>query len=366
METHLTTVRVKLGNRSYEIYIGNGLIGQAGQVLSTLGLHKRTAIITNTTIAPLYLDPLKAALHAHGFETSEIILPDGEQFKTLDSMRGIYDQLLGLGLDRTCALIALGGGVIGDMTGFAAATFLRGIPFVQIPTTLLAQVDSSVGGKTGVNLPGGKNMVGAFNQPAAVLIDPLVLGTLPGRELRAGMAEVIKYGIISDPGFFTFLEQSMHSVLQLDAETVSTVIRQCCLIKADITAQDETEKGIRAYLNYGHTLGHAVETLTGYTRFLHGEAVAIGMLAAAQLSQALGFCEAEDVGRIDALIKAAGLPVAIPPFPVSDYLQAMLKDKKKTGSILNVVLMRRIGDVCLQPVVQDQLQAFLSDALAAH
>jgi len=216
----LPAVGVELGNRSYGIYIGDGLIGQAGQVLSTIALHKRTAIITNTTIAPLYLEQLKSALHAHGFSTSEIILPDGEQFKTLDSMRVIYDQLLSLGLDRSCALIALGGGVIGDMTGFAAATFLRGIPFVQIPTTLLAQVDSSVGGKTGVNLPGGKNMVGAFNQPVAVLIDPLVLGTLPGRELRAGMAEVIKYGIISDPGFFTFLEERMHSVLQLVPETI--------------------------------------------------------------------------------------------------------------------------------------------------
>ncbi len=281
-------------------------------------------------------------------------------------MRIIYDQLLDLGLDRSCALIALGGGVIGDMTGFAAATFLRGIPFVQIPTTLLAQVDSSVGGKTGVNLPGGKNMVGAFNQPVAVLIDPLVLGTLPERELRAGMAEVIKYGIISDPGFFTFLEQSMHTVLKLDPDTVSTVIRQCCLIKADITSRDETEKGVRAYLNFGHTLGHAVETLTGYSRFLHGEAVAIGMLAAAQLSHTLGFCEAEDVDRIDSLITAVGLPVAIPPFPVSDYLQAMLKDKKKTGSIINVVLMKRIGDVFLRPVAQEQLQAFLSGALAAR
>jgi len=237
---------------------------------------------------------------------------------------------------------------------------------VQIPTTLLAQVDSSVGGKTGVNLPGGKNMVGAFNQPVAVLIDPQVLGTLPSREFRAGMAEVIKYGIISDPGFFKFLEQSMHAVLELDADTVSTVIRQCCLIKADITSRDETEKGVRAYLNFGHTLGHAVETLTGYSRFLHGEAVAIGMLAAAQLSQTLGFCKAEDVGRIDALIRVAGLPVDIPPFQVSEYMHAMLKDKKKTGSIINFVLMKRIGDVSLRPVEQDQLQAFLSGALSAR
>jgi 3-dehydroquinate synthase len=362
----METVRVELGSRSYDIYIAHGLIERAGHILSGIILTKHATIITNSTIAPLYLESLIKALHVHGFKTSEIILPDGEQFKTLDSMRMIYDQLLDLGLDRSCALIALGGGVIGDMTGFAAATFLRGIPFVQIPTTLLAQVDSSVGGKTGVNLPGGKNMVGAFNQPVAVLIDPLVLGTLPERELRAGMAEVIKYGIISDPGFFTFLEQSMHSVLELDPETVSTVIRQCCLIKADITSRDETEKGVRAYLNFGHTLGHAVETLTGYSKFLHGEAVAIGMLAAAQLSNTLGFCEAEDVDRIDSLITAVGLPAAIPPFPLTDYLQAMLKDKKKTGSIINVVLMKRIGDVFLRPVAQEQLQAFLSGALAAR
>lgn len=354
------TQRVELGQRSYDIYIENGLMGRAGQVLSSINLQQRITIITNTTIAPLYLNALKTTLQVNGFTTSEIILPDGEQYKTLDSMRAIYDQLLGFGLDRSCSLIALGGGVIGDMTGFAAATFLRGINFVQIPTTLLAQVDSSVGGKTGVNLPGAKNMVGAFKQPVAVIIDPSVLGTLPEREMRAGMAEVIKYGIIREPVFFTFLESGIPAIMRFDAETVSSVIRQCCKIKAEITACDETEQGIRAYLNYGHTLGHAVETLTGYSKYLHGEAVAIGMLSAARLSQFLGFCSVDDVCRIENLIKTAGLPGALPSFSVTDYITAMHKDKKKTGTTVNAVLIKRIGDVFLQPVTQEELQTFLS------
>jgi 3-dehydroquinate synthase len=359
MEPNMKTLHVELGQRSYDIFIENCSLGLAGQVLSTLNQRKNLTIITNTTIAPLYLEALKISLHAHGFNTNEIILPDGEQFKTLDSMRAIYEQLLGFGLDRSSTLIALGGGVIGDMTGFAAATFMRGIPFVQIPTTLLAQVDSSVGGKTGVNLPGGKNMVGSFYQPVAVIVDPQVLGTLPARELRAGMAEVIKYGIINDSEFFSFLESNMSSILQLNAESISQVITQCCRIKADIISQDETEQGIRAHLNFGHTLGHAVETLTGYSKYLHGEAVAIGMQAAALLSQSLGFCSADDVKRIEALITDAGLPVTAPSFKAADCMHAMLKDKKKSGSTLNFVLVKQIGEVFLQPVLQDQLQRLL-------
>jgi 3-dehydroquinate synthase len=358
------TVRVELGSRSYDIVIANGQLSSVGQLLSSINVHKNTTIITNTTIAPLYLDVLKTTLHVNGFKTSEIILPDGEQYKTLDSMRDIYDQLLSFGLDRSCSLIALGGGVIGDMTGFAAATFLRGIPFVQIPTTLLSQVDSSVGGKTGVNLPGGKNMVGSFYQPAAVIIDPLVLETLPKRELQSGMAEVIKYGIISDPDFFAFLESNMDSIMKLDAESISTVISQCCRIKADITSQDETEQSIRAHLNYGHTLGHAVETLTGYSKYLHGEAVAIGMHAAALLSRSLGFCEDSDVGRIKALLQAADLPIDVPPLTVSEYLHAIQKDKKRTGATLNFVLVRSIGDAFMYSVAQERLQAFLGGELA--
>jgi len=359
METQAHTVRVELGQRSYDISIGDGLLDSAGRLLNNLGLSNRLTIVTNTTVAPLYLEKLKTSLHANGFKTFEIILPDGEQFKTLDTMRSIYEQLLGFGLDRTCSLIALGGGVIGDMTGFAAATFLRGIQFVQIPTTLLSQVDSSVGGKTGVNLPGGKNLVGAFYQPAAVIIDPLVLTTLPEQELCAGLAEVIKYGIINAPDFFAFLELNMDSVLQLDTDSVSTVISRCCSLKADITSRDETEKGIRAHLNYGHTLGHAVETLTGYSKYLHGEAVAIGMVAAAQLSLSLGYCEAKDVDRIKGLLKAARLPVNAPSFSSDEYLQAMQKDKKKTGSTINFVLLNCIGDVFLQPVTEAQLRTGL-------
>jgi 3-dehydroquinate synthase len=246
------------------------------------------------------------------------------------------------------------------MTGFAAATFLRGIPFVQLPTTLLAQVDSSVGGKTGINLAGGKNMVGAFYQPAAVVIDPLVLETLPARELSAGMAEVIKYGIIRDSDFFGFLETHIDSILQLDSEAVSTVISRCCSLKADITSRDETEKGIRAHLNYGHTIGHAVETLTGYSEYLHGEAVAIGMVAAARLSRLLGCCGSEDVARIEGIIKAARLPVTAPTFSAGEYIQSMQKDKKKTGTELNFVLLESIGEVFLQPVAEEQLRKLLA------
>ncbi len=350
------TQRVELGQRSYDIYLENGLLQRAGQVLGTRNLHKAVTIITNTTIAPLYLEVLKISLHKQGFKTREIILPDGEQYKTLDSMRSIYDTLLEFGLDRSSSLIALGGGVIGDMTGFAAATFLRGIPFVQIPTTLLAQVDSSVGGKTGVNLPGGKNMVGSFYQPVAVLIDPLVLETLPVRELRAGISEVIKYGIINDQDLFGFLEANMPSILNLDTKSIAEVIIRCCRIKAVITSQDETEKGVRAHLNFGHTVGHAVETLTGYSKYLHGEAVAIGIVAAAVLSCSLGFCGEADVTRITNLIQAAGLPATVPPFSVADYTNAMLKDKKKSGSTLNFVLVKQVGEVCLSPVSQDQLE----------
>jgi 3-dehydroquinate synthase len=352
-------LRVELGQRSYSIYIEKDLLGRAGDLLAPVLTGTRVAVITNTTVAPLYLDALKNTLHGHGFEIQEIILPDGEQYKTLESMGNMYEQLLDFGHDRSSTLIALGGGVIGDITGFAAATFLRGIAFVQIPTTLLAQVDSSVGGKTGVNLPGGKNMVGAFYQPEIVLVDPEVLNTLPARELRAGVAEVIKYGIIRDADFFAYLESSMPDVLQLAPEAISKVIRQCCSIKAAITTQDETEKGIRAYLNFGHTFGHAVETVTGYTEFLHGEAVAIGMHKAAMLSNALGFCTSADCERIEALIRAAGLPVQPPSYTAADYVHAMMKDKKKKGSKLNFVMIKRIGEAFLQTVTHDQLHLLL-------
>jgi len=364
MERSMNTVHVALEDRSYDIHIANGLLGRAGQLLACTLKATNTAVITNATIASLYLETLRTSLRSAGCNVFEVILPDGEQFKTLDSISLIYEHLLGFGLDRSSALIALGGGVVGDMTGFAAATFMRGIPFVQVPTTLLAQVDSSVGGKTGVNLTGGKNMVGAFYQPRCVLIDPMTLHTLPERELRAGFAEVIKYGIINDPDFFAWLESSLEAVMRLDADALVQVIMRCCTIKADIASKDEREQGVRAYLNYGHTLGHAIETLTGYASFLHGEAVAIGMCAAARLALRLGLCPEADVRRIEALVQAAGLPVAAPAFPAGDYLAAMLKDKKKTGSTINFVLPHRIGEVALHPVSQDRLRAFLTADLA--
>ncbi len=360
----MKNVHVDLERRSYEIHIASGLISSVGRLLKSIFSGSITAVITNETIAPLYLPLLETSLRSAGFDISPIILHDGEQFKTLDSMRSIYEQLLECGLDRSALLIALGGGVVGDMAGFAAATYMRGIPFVQIPTTLLAQVDSSVGGKTGVNLPGGKNTVGAFYQPRAVFIDPLVLETLPERQLRAGLAEVIKYGIIRDPALFAFIEERLDSLLHRDADTTASVIKQCCMIKSDIVSRDETEQGVRAHLNFGHTLGHAVESLTGYSAYLHGEAVAIGMWAAARLSRTLGLCATADVQRIESLLASAGLPTVVPSFSVSAYMGAMLKDKKKTGSTVNFVLTHRIGEVALHPVGQERLRAFLARDLS--
>ena len=269
----MQTVKVDLKERSYNIHIENGLLNKTGDLISSLPVRKNIAIITNTTIAPLYLDKVKTILIKSDFNVQEIILPDGEEHKNLNTISNIYNELIKMDFDRNSSIIALGGGVVGDMAGFAAATFFRGIPYIQIPTTLLSQVDSSVGGKTGVNLPGGKNLVGAFYQPQIVIIDPEVLKTLKINELRAGIAEVIKYGVILDNEFFKYLELNIDKALNLDVETIAYIIKTCCSIKSDVTTQDEKEKGIRAFLNFGHTMGHAVETLTYYNEFIHGEAL---------------------------------------------------------------------------------------------
>lgn len=364
-ESNMHTVHVGLGSRSYDIHIASGILDRSGTLLADIGLS-RICIITNTTVAALYLERMKQSLVDQGIDSVDIILPDGEQFKTLETMHDIYQQLLGFGLDRASAVLALGGGVVGDMAGFAAATFMRGIPFIQFPTTLLAQVDSSVGGKTGVNLPGGKNMVGAFHQPVIVIIDPDVLGTLSVRELRAGFAEVIKYGIIQDPDFFGFLDSSIDALSSREAGVLAGVISRCCAIKADIVERDETEQGIRAQLNYGHTLGHAVETLAGYGTFLHGEAVAIGMCAAAGISAELGECGQDVALRIRSLVSRAGLPTDVPAFPVRDYIGAMLRDKKKAGSTVKFVLPRAVGDVFLRPFTPGQLERCLAYVLPSR
>ena len=328
----METVSVELGQRSYAINIEERLLDFAGTVMQKLPVSGSAAIITNTTIAPLYAARLSASLEAAGIKAPVIALPDGEKFKTLEQIEHIYSHLLAAGLDRKSFLIALGGGVIGDMTGFAAATFMRGIPFIQIPTTLLAQVDSSVGGKTGVNLKEGKNLAGAFHQPLVVLIDPRVLTTLASRELRSGMAEVIKTSVIQDAGLFHYLELNTPAAAAADIPVLTHVIAACCQIKARITSQDETEQGIRAYLNFGHTIGHAIEALTGFSTYAHGEAVALGMAAITRLSSSLGYCDCNAAQRVEQLIQRAGLPSELPDFSAPAYVDAILRDKKKISS----------------------------------
>ncbi len=356
----LTTVTVDLDDRSYPIYVGSDLLNQR-ELLAPYIQGRQVCIITNEVVAPLYLKQVKASLAE--FELCEFILPDGESEKTLDNVARIYDFLLSKQLDRKATLIALGGGVVGDMTGFAAATYLRGVNFIQIPTTLLAQVDSSVGGKTGVNRPLGKNMVGAFYQPQCVLADTDTLTTLADRELSAGLAEVIKYGLINNLEFFNWLEANINDLLARDKTSLMHAIKISCEEKAAIVAQDEKESGVRAILNLGHTFGHAIETAMGYGAWLHGEAVAAGMLMAADLSQRMGMLALEDVARIKALIKAAGLPV-VPPSSISnsDYLSLMSRDKKNTQGSIRFVVLEALGKAFLtsdvDPLLLDQtLQA---------
>ncbi|GGO78323.1 3-dehydroquinate synthase [Marinobacterium nitratireducens] len=336
----MRTLNVELGDRAYPIHIGDGLLRQS--LLQPCIRGRQVCIVTNETVAPLYLDAVESCLH--GFEVERVVLPDGEQFKTLDTVNRIFDRLLETRQNRTTTLIALGGGVIGDMTGFAAACYQRGVDFIQVPTTLLSQVDSSVGGKTGVNHPLGKNMIGAFYQPRCVLADTGVLKTLPPRELSAGIAEVIKYGLIYDSDFFDWLEAHIDSLVAGDDEALSRAIYRSCEIKAEVVAQDEKESGIRALLNLGHTFGHAIEAHQGYGRWLHGEAVAAGTLLAADLSRRLGWLTDEQMARIEAIHRAAKLPVLPPPeMTVEDFRSLMAVDKKVLDGRIRLVLLRGIG-----------------------
>ena len=350
----MQTLTVNLAERSYPIHIGSGLLARAELLLPHLP-HKRAAVVTNTTVAPLYLDALRSMLKSHGVETIPIILADGEEHKTAATMEQIYQALLRHRCERTTPLIALGGGVIGDMTGFAAATYLRGVPFIQIPTTLLAQVDSSVGGKTGINHALGKNMIGAFYQPQVVLADIVTLNTLPDQELRAGIAEVIKYGLIRDLPFFEWLEQNMDKLLARDATALQYAIARSCQNKAEVVAADEHESGERALLNLGHTFGHAIETGMGYGVWLHGEAVAAGSVMAADLSQRLGWISQQDVTRIQNLFKRAGLPVTAPALGIEKYLQLMGLDKKVVGGKMRFVLLKVIGHAVVSADVPAEL-----------
>jgi 3-dehydroquinate synthase len=341
----MDTLTVALGDRSYPIHIGADLLGKPDLIKPHLK-SSQVCIVTNTTVAPLYLDKVKAALG--GLQVRAIVLADGENHKTLETVSVIYDQLLEANFSRSCTLIALGGGVIGDMTGFAAATYQRGVNFIQIPTTLLAQVDSSVGGKTGVNRPLGKNMVGAFFQPRVVLADTATLDTLPDRELRAGLAEIIKYGLINNKAFYEWLGRNMAQLLKRDAATLRYAIKVSCEEKAAIVAADETENGLRAILNLGHTFGHAIETAMGYGTWLHGEAVATGMVMAADLSWRLGYLPQEDAQAIKALISAAGLPVAPPALDEATFWRLMSKDKKADQGKMKFILLKAIGQAVLE------------------
>ena len=349
----MKTLEVALGNRSYPIYIGSDLLGQT-ELYSRHIKSRQVIVVTNETIAPLYLPKVLKSLH--GYNTQQVILPDGEQFKTLDVVGKIFDRLLTSKFGRNATLIALGGGVIGDMGGFAAACYQRGIAFLQIPTTLLAQVDSSVGGKTGVNHPLGKNMIGAFYQPQCVIADADVLDTLDDRQLSAGLAEVIKYGLIRDPDFFDWLESNMSALLSRDKKTLSYAIERSCINKAEVVAEDETESGVRATLNLGHTFGHAIETGVGYGAFLHGEAVAIGTCQAADLSRRLGWLNDNDIARIVSVFKKARLPVNPPTgMDAEQFLDLMSVDKKNSDGKIRLILLEQIGRATLPMNVNQQL-----------
>ena len=341
----MKTLTVDLGERSYPIHIGQDLLDDPA--LLRPHIHGRQVmVVSNETIAPLYLDRLLALLTE--YDVTTVILPDGEQFKNLDTLNTIYTALLEHRMNRGCTLLALGGGVVGDITGFAAASYQRGVAFLQVPTTLLAQVDSSVGGKTGVNHALGKNMIGAFHQPGCVLIDTNTLDTLDDRQLAAGLAEVIKYGLIHDAAFFAWLEQNMAALRSRDKQALAYAIERSCAIKAEIVAADERESGKRALLNLGHTFGHAIETGTGYGNWLHGEAVAAGMVMAADLSARHGWLSPADVERGKRLIAQAGLPAA-PPAEMSaqQFLDLMAVDKKALDSGLRLVLLKTIGPAVL-------------------
>lgn len=357
----MRTLEVNLAARSYPIWIGSGLIAGAGQHVQALLASKRIMIVSNPVVASHYLAPLRKSLMDAGFHVDEILLPDGEAYKTLDTWQRIFDALLACQHGRDTTLVALGGGVIGDMVGFAAACYQRGVDFVQVPTTLLAQVDSSVGGKTGVNHPAGKNMIGAFHQPKAVLIDVATLSTLPDREFSAGMAEVIKYGLIADPGFLAWLEANMAALMGRNPDILIEAVARSCENKARIVGQDEREHGVRAILNLGHTFGHAIEASQGYGQWLHGEAVAAGMMLALRLSVHLDWLTAPEVLRLERLLKQAGLPVKAPEgMSADEFLKYMKVDKKVQQGRIRLVLLKSIGQaVVTDEVTPAQIRAFL-------
>jgi 3-dehydroquinate synthase len=356
----MDTLRVELGSRSYPILIGQGLLGERA-LFAQYVRARDILVVTNTVVAPLYLEALAGSLQPRRVVTA--ILPDGEPQKTLTSVARILDVLVANRFGRDCAVLALGGGVAGDMAGFAAATYQRGVAFVQVPTTLLAQVDSSVGGKTGVNHPGGKNLIGAFHQPIAVVADTRTLSTLPPRELRAGLAEVIKYGLICDAGFFAWLEAHIEELLAADPAALAYVVRRSCEIKAQIVGRDEREQGDRALLNLGHTFGHAVESATAYAQWLHGEAIGAGLVMSASMSRESGYLTAQEQERVTRLIDRAGLPTHVSNVTPTVALEHMRMDKKVQSGRIRLVLMRGIGSAF---VTADYGEPALKRTLATH
>ncbi|MDD2421384.1 MAG: 3-dehydroquinate synthase [Heliobacteriaceae bacterium] len=342
-------VTVGLGDRSYPVLIGEGLLASAGSLLAGCLPGNKVLIVTNPPVRALYGKMLQHSLQEAGYDVSLTLVPDGEQYKNLTTMAGLYDAAVAARLERSSTIVALGGGVAGDQAGFLAATFMRGIGFVQVPTTLLAQVDASVGGKTGVNHPRGKNLIGAFYQPRCVLVDPATLQTLPDREVGAGFAEAVKTALLGDEALFRFLEADPAAVQRRELGAITRLVAACCHTKAKVVAADEQEAGLRAVLNLGHTFGHAVETLTGYQVYRHGEAVAIGLVAACRLAETVTGLPAEVTGRVYRLLRAAGLPVSFPAFPAAAWRQAFSLDKKVSGSRVTFVLPTDIG---LYPVLK--------------
>jgi 3-dehydroquinate synthase len=358
----MQTLNVDLGDRSYPIHIGPGLLDLADLVVPHLG-QKRVIVVTNTTVGPLYLERFCHTLRQAHIQVDSVVLPDGEAFKNWETLNRIFDALLTQRAERKTTLVALGGGVIGDLSGFAAACYQRGMPFIQVPTTLLAQVDSSVGGKTGINHPLGKNMIGAFYQPQLVLADTDTLATLPDRELSAGLAEVIKYGLIRDLPFLQWLEANMARLVARETEALTYAIHRSCQNKAEVVAADERESGQRALLNLGHTFGHAIETGMGYGVWLHGEGVAAGTMLAADLSHRLGFLTREDVARTATLFQRAGLPVVAPNLGYDAYMDYMGVDKKVEAGRIRFVLLRQLGQAFVTGDYDaDALRATLNEA----
>ncbi len=352
-------LRVNLGERSYPIYIGYYTLKDLCKNLKKIIPQGKVALITNIPIAKIYLETVKTGLEKEGYEVLEIKIPEGERYKSLGGAKKIYDRLVDFSLERVSPIISLGGGVIGDLSGFVAATFLRGVPWIQVPTTLLAQVDSSVGGKTAVNHPKGKNLIGAFYQPRLVFIDIATLKTLERREFLAGMAEVVKYGIITNEGLFRFLERSISQILALDEESLSAIVKRSLTIKAEIVERDEREAGLRSILNLGHTLGHAIEAISGYTTYRHGEAIAIGMVGAAKISANLGICKKGVFEQIEQLLQRIGLPTDL-PFQGKDLIPFMEVDKKVVSGKVRFILIEEIGKVRISPLRPEEIVDLLS------